>query len=939
MNRKTNTKHTVTIVVCLLLIIPTGIMFSPNAQAEFQGWRTRAYKVDNGVIQDPYYAKWQEDMTVSGNDKAQLYEWDGANWVPIQDVGAAISMVVKPLSYYRDYGGVGGRFAINVRGIIDTEEVIQEADPYAPNGLGGYKHLAIKQTKIIVLNLGNDEFVKVMKLGGTDYQTAAHKTLGIYDEDGNYYNRGEINEGDLYERWENEMIEWQVEYENYHNVIKPTIELGAVVLELLLPEFSVPIGFGTWLLEGALTPKGEPDQDFIGGGIWGDIDFHVNGACTAEHYTHDSNGMPYNAPDATTSTNMWAALHFWTENELTSGDFRIRVVQEYQLFGGYLSHVHMDRRIWAVYEVDIPYDYEEWEAYVYEPQIVDTYQRSDGTISLKWTLDDDNVDYFEVYIKKPYYSYYQYVATVDNVDRTTTYIVGRGNKGSNGNHYFKIKAMGVEDNCCYSHGGSWHPTQDSTPVVVRWADEGVYGYVKKKGTSDPISSAKVYTRDDSGRTLTKYTNSNGYYKIWAYYGTRTVNAARSGYKSQSKTVTIYANSFKRADFYLESTGGGGGGGHCPYVFTWNGTEYTPDNNILLLSENFTREDMDVQDQYLLQKSLVPKDGYYSFQIQELGYDHSYLDEVKLVTVDHDPDVKVAIDPDGNLFTYDNPEPSLFAVDQYDRDILSLIDEMNDNLWAEMWRGDYILLNFGHLNEKKGARLVVRGDFVKQSLWVQIPDDSGNWRTISELHPRNEWSMEIVDIAQYIPDGNDVVMRLLATGRHIIDYVGIDTSRQAELVAQPAMLIRANHSHYGDVTSEITVDDGIYAQILSGQNQNIILDFEIPSLDDDDERDFLFLVDGHYTLTYQPFKGTNKEQDSMTVTLEMVIPSAPVGKYWDVEIIKLYWDLGDGESTRGLEVTQEVSHTYAAPGEYRIFIIVEYADGHEEIYERVILTVG
>ena len=49
---------------------------------------------------------------------------------------------------------------------------------------------------------------------------------------------------------------------------------------------------------------------------------------------------------------------------------------------------------------------------------------------------------------------------------------------------------------------------------------------------------------------------------------------------------------------------------------------------------------------------------YSIMLGEFENEHSYLDQVKLLAVDHDPNVNVALAPEGQILTYTNPSLTL-----------------------------------------------------------------------------------------------------------------------------------------------------------------------------------------------------------------------------------------------------------------------------------------
>jgi hypothetical protein len=65
-----------------------------------------------------------------------------------------------------------------------------------------------------------------------------------------------------------------------------------------------------------------------------------------------------------------------------------------------------------------------------------------------------------------------------------------------------------------------------------------------------------------------------------------------------------------------------------------------DNNVLPRAE--ASHGADVEDYYRLERNPVPQNGKYSLIISEFEREHSYFDQVKLMAVDHDADVNIAV---------------------------------------------------------------------------------------------------------------------------------------------------------------------------------------------------------------------------------------------------------------------------------------------------------
>ncbi len=289
-------------------------------------------------------------------------------------------------------------------------------------------------------------------------------------------------------------------------------------------------------------------------------------------------------------------------------------------------------------------------------------------------------------------------------------------------------------------------------------------------------------------------------------------------------------------------------GGCPYVYTWNGSQYVIDNNILPTSES--NNGSDVEDQYKLEQTLAPRDGKYSLLIGEFEHEHSYLDQVKLLAVDHDSNVQIAVDPRGQFLTYKNLAAPVSAVDNYGYNRLSEIRRMDGNISnpTTFFYGnasDYLILNFGRINSND-AKLIVRDDQKCElcCIDIQVLNGSGQWYTVVRTAPRNYWAVEGVDLSSYVVKNRDFKVRLLWTASHKLDFAGLDTTKQADYQVTYASLISATHSTQGDVTSLLTANDNQYAELIPGQQ--IQIDFTLPS-NQREARTYILYTEGHYCI--------------------------------------------------------------------------------------------
>lgn len=287
------------------------------------------------------------------------------------------------------------------------------------------------------------------------------------------------------------------------------------------------------------------------------------------------------------------------------------------------------------------------------------------------------------------------------------------------------------------------------------------------------------------------------------------------------------------------------GGGCPYVSTWNGTDYVLDNNLLPAS---VATGSDVVDYYFLEQPSVPsEDGTYRLLISEFGNEHSFLDYVQLVAVDHLANVNVAVSPYGEILTYTEPASPVSAITDSKKNVKHLLGAIDDDYYLGCG-GSYVTLNFGDdLDLSEGARLVMRADLpplhCKWSVHIQILNEVERWATVAIVIPRAYWATEIVDLSDHLPDAKgNLKVRLYFTADHKIDFVGLDTSRQAAIASYEGQLISATHSTIGDVTTQLASTDEMYAQIIP--DQGIVLQFTLPR-PTMETRDYLIIVKGHY----------------------------------------------------------------------------------------------
>jgi len=131
---------------------------------------------------------------------------------------------------------------------------------------------------------------------------------------------------------------------------------------------------------------------------------------------------------------------------------------------------------------------------------------------------------------------------------------------------------------------------------------------------------------------------------------------------------------------------------------------------------------------------------------------------------------------------------------------------------------------------------------KLSIHIQVLNSSESWVEIVSIIPRTYWSTDIIDLSDNLPTDGEFIVRLYFTDNHRVDFVGLDTTPQAEIDIEDAYLLWAYHSEEGFVTAELRSDDDVWAELVP--DQQITLLFRAPN-PDSEVRTFIFYVKGYY----------------------------------------------------------------------------------------------
>jgi len=215
-------------------------------------------------------------------------------------------------------------------------------------------------------------------------------------------------------------------------------------------------------------------------------------------------------------------------------------------------------------------------------------------------------------------------------------------------------------------------------------------------------------------------------------------------------------------------------GSCAFLYAWDGTRYAFVTDLMwrsalgmplgIMAAGGSYGPPGASQEYLRipGPALQPKDGAYSVQITEELWETAYVDEVKLLTVDHPDSVEIYVDerfvppapPTLRIYQLRRARPPRSAVDDQGTDLLPMLREQDDGYAAMLKPGRYqgttelhdLILDLGPVPAGDSTFLALTGwvfptdasinlaisqskRFTTVPPLLQVPDGDGQWRTV------------------------------------------------------------------------------------------------------------------------------------------------------------------------------------------------------------------
>jgi len=289
-------------------------------------------------------------------------------------------------------------------------------------------------------------------------------------------------------------------------------------------------------------------------------------------------------------------------------------------------------------------------------------------------------------------------------------------------------------------------------------------------------------------------------------------------------------------------------GSCPYIYTWNGTEYTFFSDCLWAAplglQYSAGQFIPCRNWEYLKipgEILKPIDGEYRLQITEELREAAYFDLVKLYAVDHPADVEIftneKVGPgfiaQRKIHTVSNPRLPVAARDMYGNDKLAQIEKLDKKYFkgfkSRIAKGltpiHYLELDLGELKSAENLTLFLHGwirptdcslnisfsqnpdvDGPKTPV-ILVPNERGEWvKTVDPMgFPGGKPKMIAVDLSNaFLTD--DYRLRIQTSHEIYWDQVFYTQNEKAVELNETELELKSANLHYRGFSERYAVDE-------------------------------------------------------------------------------------------------------------------------------------
>ncbi len=252
---------------------------------------------------------------------------------------------------------------------------------------------------------------------------------------------------------------------------------------------------------------------------------------------------------------------------------------------------------------------------------------------------------------------------------------------------------------------------------------------------------------------------------------------------------------------------------CPLLYVYTDSGYVLDNSLLPRSE-YIREDY--LDRYRLNIRPISNNGILRFMITD-NEDITYIDQIRLLIVDHLRWIKVGVLPDGRIIPYTETDNPFRAVDNRGIDYTDSVRTRGKGQWRGE-RNGWLLVN---TSSEDTGYVITRAEEPK------IPVEATGLNIYTRSNPE--------DII--IPYQDSLIKYTPAESIVGIDYISIvDRKRNTPL--------RERYAEIDSLPDEAIYNDNIYYLINPGDT--LYFGFKNPGKSAWLKRDYILLTKGYYT---------------------------------------------------------------------------------------------